>query len=110
MTGSEAELILILDAGSDAETEVINMDMKPLIALRNFRKKLGLTQREMAQKMGIHRIIYVKTELGYRKPDVHFIRAFKTAFDVTPEEVTRIFIDNAVSDADTSPFSEVALR
>lgn len=83
------------------------MDVKPLITLRNFRKKLGLTQREMAQRMGVHRIVYVKTELGYRKPDIHFIQAFKTAFDVAPEEVMRIFIDVSGSDADTPNAAEV---
>lgn len=78
------------------------MKMKPLQTLRDFRKQLGLTHREMAARMGIHRVCYTKTELGYRKPDISFIHAFKKAFNLTAEEINRIFIDPVGSESETT--------
>lgn len=77
--------------------------MKPLLTLRNFRKQAGLTHREIAEKMGIHRVKYTKVELGYQKPDLEFIRAFIDAFRATPEDVQRIFITPEGSESETKP-------
>lgn len=68
--------------------------------LRTFRLDLGLTHKQMAEKIGVHRVKYTKIELGYRKPDLDFIRAFSKAFNLTAEEIERIFITQEGSDTE----------
>ena len=70
-------------------------------ALRKFRLELGLTHKQMAEKIGIRRVKYTKIELGYYNPNLEFIRAFSKAFNLTAEEIERIFIAQDGSDTET---------
>ena len=64
----------------------------PLYQLRKFREERGLTQKEMAEKIGIRREKYAKIELGYTDPDTDFIRRFQLAFNLSAEDLVRIII------------------
>lgn len=65
--------------------------------LLNLRKALGLTQQQMADRLGVRRVKYAKVELGYQKPDVAFIAAACQAFNLKPDDMYRIFFRPDVS-------------
>ena len=48
--------------------------------LINFRNQIGLTQKEMADKLGISEIYYLKIEHGDRNTSFNFIKKFKKEF------------------------------
>ena len=73
--------------------------MNPLV---QFRKERGLTQQQMADLLGIHRVKYAKVELGYQKPDIDFITAMCRAFRLCAEDVYRIFVSPNVSESEHS--------
>ena len=68
--------------------------------LVKFRKDHGLTQQEMADRLGIRRVKYAKIELGYQKPDVDFINAMCRAFHLLARDVYAIFVSLDVSAAE----------
>lgn len=78
-------------------------NLKPLELLRKFRKQRGLTQEEMAEKLGINRVTYTKIELGYREPDLEFIRSFEKAFGFGPRKLHKFFIASECSEAEAKP-------
>ena len=49
--------------------------------LVNFRNLNKLTQKEMAQKLGITLTLYSKIELGLRNPSYNFLVKFKKTFN-----------------------------
>ena len=59
--------------------------------LASIRKKLNLTQAEMADKLDISFSYYQKIENGYRKPSYNFINKFTEIF---PEVDVSIFFQN----------------
>lgn len=50
--------------------------MKSLISLIEYRKKLGYTQEEMAQKLEVSNSYYSKIESGHKNPSFNFINNF----------------------------------
>jgi transcriptional regulator with XRE-family HTH domain len=74
--------------------------------LKKFRAKQGLTQQQMADKLGINRVTYTKIELGYRNPDLNFMRDFEKVFGLSPKEMHNIFFTLQCSDAETSTGTE----
>ncbi len=54
--------------------------MKAGIALFEFRDNIGLTQLEMANKIGISLSYYSKLETGVRNPSFNFMTKFKSIF------------------------------
>lgn len=49
-------------------------------SLVNFRNSSKLTQKEMAQKLGVTLSFYSKVELGIRNPSFNFLVKFKSIF------------------------------
>lgn len=60
--------------------------------LAEFRKSLGLTTVEMAEKIGVSTSFYEKIEYGNRNPSFNFITAFKKVFPMV--DVDRIFFNH----------------
>jgi transcriptional regulator with XRE-family HTH domain len=77
--------------------------MKPM---KNFRLKQGLTQQQIADKLGINRVTYTKIELGYRNPDLIFMKKFEEVFRLSPKQMHNIFFAPTCSDAETSTGTE----
>ena len=50
------------------------------INLINFRKELGLTQEEVADKLGCSRVHYVNLELGLHNGSIDFWYKFQEVF------------------------------
>lgn len=50
------------------------------MTLKEFRTKKRLTQREMAEKVGITKSMYEKLEYNQVNPSIETIRKFKEAF------------------------------
>jgi len=59
--------------------------------LANFRKSLSLSQKEMANKIGVSISSYTKIESDHRSPSFNFIKKIKLNF---PEFNTNIFFEN----------------
>ena len=62
--------------------------MKGNSGLTELRNNLGLTQLEMAEKIGISLSYYSKLEIGVRNPSFNFITKVKKVF---PDIDTEIF-------------------
>lgn len=58
--------------------------------IRERRKKMGLTQGEVAKILGISQVAYGRYELGKREPDLAFIFKIAEILDFKPGE----FFDN----------------
>ncbi|EGT4969104.1 TPA: helix-turn-helix transcriptional regulator [Clostridioides difficile] len=56
--------------------------------LSKFRKKLGLTQKQLAERIGISKSYYSKIEGNFKKPGRGFLEKFKNTF---PNEDMNIF-------------------
>ncbi|SJZ38365.1 helix-turn-helix domain-containing protein [Garciella nitratireducens] len=67
--------------------------MKASYALTKFRNNLGLTQVEMANRIGISLSFYSKLEMGERNPSFNFMTKFKKAFPLADVD---IFFDNKI--------------
>lgn len=65
--------------------------MKGMNTLTEFRNNLGLTQLQMAEKLGISLSYYSKLEVGKRNPSFNFITKLKKVF---PSIDTEIFFEN----------------
>jgi len=52
--------------------------------LFNFRLCEGLSQTEMAKKLGISRVYYIKIEHGERQASTNFIKKFIKAYPDAP--------------------------
>lgn len=57
--------------------------------LKVFRTKQGLTQQEMADKLGIAKITYVNIELGKHNPSFGLLEKFAEVFDY--EDIWELF-------------------
>ncbi|WP_434642685.1 helix-turn-helix transcriptional regulator [Thermoanaerobacterium thermosaccharolyticum] len=73
--------------------------------LREIRKNAGLTQKEIAKKIGIDRASYANIELGKRDPSLEI--AIKIA-NLFGKKVDDIFLINHVSNCNKSDQSETA--
>lgn len=56
-------------------------------ALRAARKEKGLTQKEMAQKIGCTTAAYGHYETGKRNPDIEGIKKISAALGVSPDSL-----------------------
>lgn len=62
-------------------------------SLKVLRVKKGLTQEQMAQRMGWSRQYYAKTENGHSRGTITFWSQLQAAFGVPDEEMWPIVID-----------------
>jgi transcriptional regulator with XRE-family HTH domain len=58
--------------------------------IKERRQKMGLTQEEVAKKLGISQVAYGRYELGLREPKFELILAISEVLDFKPGE----FFDN----------------
>ncbi|MBS5863687.1 MAG: helix-turn-helix transcriptional regulator [Clostridium sp.] len=56
--------------------------------LKKFRKGLNMTQKLFAKSIGVSESLYIKIELGIRKPSRNFISKLKSKY---PEINTNVF-------------------
>lgn len=61
-------------------------------SLVNFRILNNLTQKEMADKIGVTLTLYSKIELGLRNPSYNFLVKFKKKF--SNADLDQIFFNN----------------
>lgn len=59
---------------------MIKSNEKTRTELYNLRKDLNLTQKEMADKIGIQAIFYSKIERGEKNPSLKTLKKIKKAF------------------------------
>lgn len=59
--------------------------------LKEYRKNVNKTPKEMSYEMGISKSLYYKVESGIREPTYGFMRKFKQAFKVSADEMFEIF-------------------
>jgi len=57
--------------------------MKLSEKLKELRKKIGLTQSDIASQIGISRVGYTQYELGKREPDYETLKIIAGIFNVT---------------------------
>jgi len=60
------------------------------IALKQFRIGKMLTQQEMADKLGVHRMKFVAIENGQRHGDYQFWSTFQNVFEVPDENMWKL--------------------
>lgn len=65
------------------------MDMKIKIAdnIKFYRKQLGLTQGQLAEKLNGKKSLISNYENGYSTPDIYTLCALADIFDVTLDEL-----------------------
>lgn len=70
--------------------------------LKQCREKSGLTQKEMANKIGVSDVSYQYYELGIRNPKIKTIRRIElvlgSSIALTPEENISILLNSIVLD------------
>lgn len=54
--------------------------MNKLLALKEFRANKGLSQKAMAESIGVSLSMYEKVERGYIKASRNFMESFKTKY------------------------------
>ena len=64
-----------------------------MIAVKNFREKLGLSMDEFAKSLNMSVSMYEKIEYGYREPSRKFIKKLKETY---PYFDTNIFFEHEV--------------
>ena len=57
--------------------------MKLSEKLRELRKKMGLTQNDVAVQIGVSRVGYTQYELGKREPDYEILKKIAKIFNVS---------------------------
>lgn len=67
--------------------------------IKNIRKGKGLSQQEVADKIGINRVQYTRIETGKSEPTVNMLQRIAQALEV---ELINIIQDNASFDIDSS--------
>ena len=55
--------------------------------IRNYRKMRGLTQVELAEKLGLTQVAIANYERGFRKPDVEMVPKIAQVLGVSIEEL-----------------------
>lgn len=55
--------------------------------LKEFRKKLGLSQDDMAKKLGVHNTTYGNWELGKTEPTIETLIKIADIYNVTVDEL-----------------------
>ena len=67
-----------------------NMTKKFAQAVLTRRKELGLTQEELAKRVGTSKQMVSKYELGQRSPKVAMANAFATALETTLDDLLEV--------------------
>ena len=67
----------------------LSIDMKTKIAenIKFYRKQLGLTQGQLAEKLNGKKSLVSNYENGYSTPDIYTLCRLATIFDVTLDEL-----------------------
>lgn len=65
------------------------------IAIKELRKSSGLTQKQLAEKVGLSEQAIRMYELGKREPSVDVIKRIGKALDVAPESLRGIKVESA---------------
>ena len=63
--------------------------------IREFRKEAGLTQKQLAEKVGLSEQAIRMYELGKREPNVDVIKRIGKTLDVAPESLRGVEIESA---------------
>lgn len=58
-----------------------------MTAIRKFRKDKNLTQREIAEKLGVTPAAIAQYESGVRKPDIITLKKLAKIFDCTTDQL-----------------------
>lgn len=58
--------------------------------LKVFRIMQGLTQEEMAEKLGVTRVFYSNVENGKNSTSYKFLKKLQKTFDLSDEEVWKL--------------------
>lgn len=64
-----------------------HMDKKFCDNLKAARKQLGLTQREVAEKLGVVESCYANWEQGRTEPNIEMLRNLGKLFDVSIDDL-----------------------
>lgn len=64
-----------------------------LLRLRVFRVSRGLTQAQMADRLGYSESHYSRIEGGYNRPRPYFWESIKTTFRLTDEQIEKLKVD-----------------
>ena len=67
-----------------------NMTVKFAEAVQKRRKELGITQEELAKRVGTTKQVVSKYELGQRSPKVEMANAFASALGTTLDELLEV--------------------
>ena len=60
--------------------------------IKRQRRAMGLTQAELARKLGKSQSFIAKVELGERRLDVHEFVAYARALDLDPLELLKVIL------------------
>lgn len=63
--------------------------------IREFRKAAGLTQKQLAEKVGLSEQAIRMYELGKREPSVDVIKRIGEALDIAPESLRGVKVESA---------------
>lgn len=63
--------------------------------LRELRERLGYTQQEFAEKLGVTRACLCNYELGRREPDGAFFAKLKEQYNLTDKAVGEMLLEYA---------------
>lgn len=55
--------------------------------IREIRKKIGLTQEMLSEKIGVSRTQVTKWEIGLQSPNLHWVEKLAKVMNVTPAEL-----------------------
>ena len=72
-----------------------------------FRKKCGLTQRELSEKVGVSIQTVSKWEKGISSPDVNLLPVIASVFEVSTDRLFGCDAETALKDIDDS-YKEIA--
>ena len=76
-----------------------NMTSKFAKAIHNRRKELGLTQEELAERVGTTKQVVSKYENGQRSPKVVMANAFADALETTLDELLGVEKENELTES-----------
>ena len=62
-------------------------NVKPMITLKNLRKEKGLTQKDLAEKVGINWQVLSSYEQGYRRPDLVTLYNLSVALECSMDDL-----------------------
>lgn len=63
------------------------INMKPKPSLSYVRREAGLTQRDLAARLGVHEHTVARWEAGRARVFAEYVRPLATAVGITPEEI-----------------------